>query len=206
MVGCVLERPTLVLNRHWMPVNVATVARSLTMLWNESALVVDPDDFRLYTWADWARLAPKDGEPFIRTVSFSMRVPEVLTLTRHDRPRSNSVTFSRRNVFKRDHSTCQYCGTQPGTEELTIDHVLPRSRGGATTWENCVLACVACNARKANRTPEQAGMKLRKPPLRPSWKPFYDSANVRIASWNRFLSEAYWNVPMEEDFGVAAHS
>ena len=86
MVGCVLERPTLVLNRHWMPVNVATVARSLTMLWNESAHVVDPDDFRLYTWADWARLAPKEGEPFIRTVSFRMRVPEVLTLTRHERP------------------------------------------------------------------------------------------------------------------------
>ena len=110
MVGCVLERPTLVLNRHWMPVNVATVARSLTMLWNESAHVVDPDDFRLYTWADWARMAPKDGEPFIRTVSFRMRVPEVLPLTRHERPRANAVTFSRRNVFKRDHSTCQYCG------------------------------------------------------------------------------------------------
>jgi 5-methylcytosine-specific restriction endonuclease McrA len=198
MVGCVLERPTLVLNRHWMPVNVATVARSLTMLWNESAHVVDPDDFRLYTWADWSRLAPKDGEPFIRTVSFAMRVPEVLTLTRHERPRSNAVTFSRRNVFKRDHSTCQYCGCQPGTEELTIDHVMPRSRGGATTWENCVLACVACNARKANRTPEQAHMKLRKTPIRPAWKPFYDNSTIRIASWSRFLSEAYWNVSIEE--------
>ena len=121
MVGCVLDRPTLVLNRSWMPVNVATVARSLTLLWNESALVVDPDDYRLYTWADWAKLTPKEGEPFIRTVTFAMRVPEVLTLLRHDRPRSNSVTFSRRNVFKRDHSTCQYCGEQPGTEELTIE-------------------------------------------------------------------------------------
>ena len=197
MVGCVLDRPTLVLNRSWMPVNVATVARSLTLLWNESALVVDPDDFRQYTWADWAKLAPKEGEPFIRTVTFAMRVPEVVTLLRHDRPRSNSVTFSRRNVFKRDHSTCQYCGQQPGTEELTIDHVIPRSKGGPTTWENCVLACVPCNARKANRTPEQSGMKLRKHPVRPSWRPFYDNSNIRIASWNRFLSEAYWNVPID---------
>jgi 5-methylcytosine-specific restriction endonuclease McrA len=196
MSGAVLERPTLVLNRNWQPVHVATVARSLTMLWNESAHVVDPDDFRLYNWADWARLAPRDGEPFIRTVRFRLRVPEVLTLTRHDRPRHNAVTFCRRNVFKRDHQTCQYCGARPGTEELTIDHVMPRSQGGQTNWENCVLACVPCNARKANRTPEQAGMKLRKNPIRPAWKPLYDASSVRIASWSRFLSEAYWNVEL----------
>jgi 5-methylcytosine-specific restriction endonuclease McrA len=198
MVGAVLERPTLVLNRNWQPVHVATVARSLTMLWNESAQVVDPDDFRLYNWSDWARLSPREGEPFIRTVTFRMRVPEVLTLTHHDRPRHTAVTFCRRNVFKRDHSTCQYCGGRPGTEELTIDHVIPRAQGGLTNWENCVLACVPCNARKANRTPEQAGMKLRRPPVRPAWKPFYATSSVRIASWSRFLSEAYWNVSLEE--------
>jgi len=198
MSVAVLERPTLVLNRSWQPVHVATVARSLTMLWNESAQVVDPDDFRLYNWADWARLGPRDGEPFIRTVTFRLRVPEVLTLLRHDRPRHNAVTFCRRNVFKRDHVTCQYCGARPGSEELTIDHIIPRAQGGQTNWENCVLACVPCNARKANRTPDQAGMKLRRHPIRPSWKPLYDSANIRIASWSRFLSEAYWNVSLEE--------
>jgi 5-methylcytosine-specific restriction endonuclease McrA len=198
MVGAVLERPTLVLNRNWQPVHVATVARSLTMLWNASAHVVDPDDYRLYNWADWARLAPREGEPFIRTVTFRMRVPEVLTLTRHDRPRHHSVTFCRRNMFKRDHLTCQYCGARPGSEELTIDHVIPRAQGGQTNWENCVLACVPCNARKANRTPEQAGMKLRRPPFRPTWKPLYDASTIRIASWSRFLSEAYWNVSLEE--------
>jgi 5-methylcytosine-specific restriction endonuclease McrA len=198
MTIAVLDRPTLVLNRHWQPVNVATVARSLTMLWNESAHVVDPDDFRLYTWADWARLAPKDGEPFIRTVTFRMRVPEVVTLTRYDRVRESTVTFSRRNLFKRDHSSCQYCGARPGSAELTIDHVIPRSLGGTSTWENCVLACVACNARKANRTPDQAKMRLRKPPARPSWKPLYAASPIRIESWSRFLSEAYWNVSLDE--------
>ena len=168
------------------------------MLWNESAHVVDPDDYRLYDWADWSRLAPREGEPFIRTVTFRLRVPEVLTLTRHDKPRLTAVTFCRRNVFKRDHHTCQYCGDRPGGEELTIDHVTPRSQGGLTNWENCVLACVDCNARKANRTPEQAGMRLRKPPTRPSWKPLYDASSVRIASWSRFLSEAYWSVTLED--------
>ena len=148
---------------------------SLVLLWNQAAFVVDPDDFQLCSWSDWAKLTPKDGELFIRTVKFRLRVPEVLTLTRHDRPRYNAVTFSRRNLFKRDHTTCQYCGCRPGTEELTIDHVIPRSQGGQTTWENCALACVACNARKANRTPEQANMKLRKlrsvPPGSPSSTP-----------------------------------
>jgi 5-methylcytosine-specific restriction endonuclease McrA len=198
MLGAVLDRPTLVLNRNWQPVNVATVARSLTMVWNESARVVDPDDFRLYTWSDWAALEPRDGEPAIRTVAFRMRVPEVVTLNTYDRPRESAVAFSRRNIFKRDHMTCQYCGARPGSEELTIDHVLPRAQGGASTWENCVLACVACNARKANRTPEQAHMRLRRPPHRPAWKPLYASSGVRIASWSKFLSEAYWNVSLEQ--------
>jgi 5-methylcytosine-specific restriction endonuclease McrA len=194
----VLERPTLVLNRNWQPVSVATVARSLTMLWNASAHVVDPDDFQLYTWADWARMAPRAGEPFLQAVRFRMRVPEVLTLTRHDKPRESAVTFSRRNIFRRDHSTCQYCGGRPGSPELTIDHVTPRSQGGSSTWENCVLACVACNAKKANRTPEQAHMKLRRAPFRPAWKPLYATSGIRIESWSKFLSDAYWNVTLDE--------
>jgi 5-methylcytosine-specific restriction endonuclease McrA len=108
------------------------------------------------------------------------------------------VAFSRRNVFKRDHYTCQYCNVQPGTEELSIDHVIPRSHGGTSTWENCVLACVACNKRKADRTPQQAGMKLRRPPVHPTWKPLYAAHRVRIASWAKFISEAYWNVELED--------
>lgn len=194
----VLERPTLVLNRNWQPVNVATVARSLVMLWNEAARAVDPDDFRQYTWSDWAKFRPKDGEPFLQAVTFRMRVPEVLTLTRYERPRETAVTFSRRNIFKRDHATCQYCGARPGSAELTIDHVMPRSHGGTSRWDNCVLACVPCNAKKGNRSPEQAHMKLQRKPFRPSWKPLYASNGIRIASWSKFLSEAYWNVTLAE--------
>jgi 5-methylcytosine-specific restriction endonuclease McrA len=165
-----LQRPTLVLNRNWQPVRVATVARALVLLWNESARVVDPSNFQLYTWADWSRFAPRDGEPYIQAIRFRLRAPEVIALSQYDRLPAAHVTFSRRNLFKRDHYTCQYCGVQPGVEELTLDHVVPRSQGGASTWDNCVLACVACNARKADRTPEQARMKLRKPPTRPAWK------------------------------------
>ncbi len=121
----VLQRPTLILNRNWQPVNVATVARALVLLWNESARVVDPKDFQLYTCEDWAKLRPRDGEDHIQAVRFKLRVPEVVALTDYDRLPVAHVTFSRRNIFKRDHYACQYCGAQPGSEELTIDHVVP---------------------------------------------------------------------------------
>ena len=173
-----------------------------------------------------AQLRPTEGELFIQAVRLRLRVPEVITVTGFDRLPTAAVAFSRRNVFKRDHYTCQYCSLQcrspwgksdevedvldsnpradknrprrqPGTEELSIDHVIPRSQGGTSTWENCVLACVACNKRKADRTPHQAGMKLRRPPTRPTWKPLYAAHRVRIASWAKFISEAYWNVELE---------
>jgi 5-methylcytosine-specific restriction endonuclease McrA len=198
MTTRMLQHPTLVLNRNWQPVNVATVARALVLVWNESARVVDPHDYQLYTWADWSTLKPRAEEPFIQAVRFRLRVPEVITLSSYDRMPVATVTFSRRNIFKRDHSTCQYCGAQPGGEELTIDHIVPRSHGGVSCWENCVLACVACNKRKADRTPEQAQMHLRKKPVRPAWKPLYAEHGLRIASWSKFVSEAYWSVTLRE--------
>ena len=147
-----LQRPTLILNRNWQPVNVATVARALVLLWNESARVVDPKDFQLYTWEDWAKLRPRDGEDHIQAVRFKLRVPEVVALTEYDRLPVAHVTFSRRNIFKRDHYACQYCGAQPGSEELTIDHVVPRRkavcRAGRTV---CCRAWPATSARPTAR-------------------------------------------------------
>ena len=193
----ILQRPTLVLNRNWQPVHVATVARALVMLWNESARVVDPSDYRTYTWEDWSKLRPVEGERFIRAVRFRLRVPEVITLTEYDRLPAATVSFSRRNIFKRDHYTCQYCGRQPGMEELTLDHVIPRAQGGSSQWDNCVLACLECNKRKADRTPEQAKMRLKRMPAQPGWNLQYAFHQQRIESWSRFVSEAYWTVELE---------
>ena len=103
MVAKVLQRPTLVLNRNWQPVNVATVARALVLLWSESVRVVDPADFQLHTWDDWAKLRPRGGEDCIQAVRFKLRVPEVVVLSGYDRLPAAHVTFSRRNIFKRDH-------------------------------------------------------------------------------------------------------
>jgi 5-methylcytosine-specific restriction endonuclease McrA len=197
MVASMLDQPTLVLNRSWQPVNVATVARALVMVWNDTARIVDPVDYQTYDWRDWARLQPSEDDRFVQAVRLRLRVPEVVTLNEYDDVPTASVTFNRRNLFKRDHFTCQYCGEQPGSEELTIDHVVPRAQGGESRWDNCVLACVACNARKGARTPEQAGMRLHKWPVQPAWSPRYAAHPRRMLSWAKFVSEAYWNVELE---------
>src|SRR5262245_59791237 len=188
----ILSRTTLVLNRSWQPIHVSTVVRALVMLWNDSARVVAPEEYRLYGWEEWMTLAPRDGAPCIRTARARLRVPEVVVLQHYDRLPLSAVTFSRRNVAKRDHYTCQYCGAQPGAEDVTIDHVVPRSQGGQSSWTNCVAACVPCNARKADRTPEQAGMRLRKSPARPDWKPLYATHGPEpappVESWRKFLA------------------
>jgi 5-methylcytosine-specific restriction endonuclease McrA len=158
------------------------------MLWNESARAVDPDDYRIYTWDEWMQLEPSIDEPCIRTARLRLRVPEVVCLAHYDKLPSSAVTFSRRNVAKRDHQTCQYCGAQPGGSLITVDHVVPRSQGGVSSWTNCVAACVECNARKANRTPEQAGMHLKRRPARPAWKPLYTAHALNIESWAKFLA------------------
>lgn len=191
-----LDNPVLVLNRNWAAVNVATVARALTLLFNDAARVVDVSDYQAFTWEDWSKIDPRDGERFIQSTSIRLRVPEVIVLTAYDGLPETAVTFSRRNIFKRDHYTCQYCGKQPGMEELTLDHVMPKSRGGLTDWTNTVLACLPCNKSKDNRTPTEARMALRKQPVKPAWRPIYAMRTIRPESWSKFVSEAYWNIEL----------
>jgi 5-methylcytosine-specific restriction endonuclease McrA len=107
----------------------------------------------------------------IRTVTREFPAPAVVRLLGPYRPQQYIVRFSREGVHVRDRYTCQYCGVRPSRRELTLDHVLPRHRGGPTSWENIVTACSPCNLRKGGRTPEEAGMPLGSPPYRPRWVP-----------------------------------
>lgn len=198
MTSLVLNRPTLVLNRSWQPLGVNTVARALVKVWNDTARVVDPTDYQLYSWEDWSELRADGAEDVIRTANMTLRIPEVIVLTRYNRLPKRKVAFTRRNLFRRDNFTCQYCGNQQRGDQLTIDHVLPRSRGGQSTWSNCVLACSDCNSRKADRTPNEAGMPLLAEPVRPRWKPEYSAKDIRVDSWSKFISEAYWSVELSK--------
>lgn len=191
-----LQRPTLVLNKLWQPVSVQTVADALVKVWIGSARVVDPHDYAQYTWNDWTELRPTGDDPCIKLVGATIRVPEVVTLANYGKVPNATVAFSRKNLFTRDRWTCQYCGCRPGSQEITVDHIVPRAQGGTSCFENCVAACVRCNHRKADRTPKQAKMKLRTTPKVPRWGPTFHCGIV-LDSWEKFVSEMYWNVPLE---------
>lgn len=194
----VLQRPTLVLNRNWQAVNIKPVTTALIKVFSGNASVVDPKTYALYDWADWSKLEPEDGEFTIKCIGGVIRVPEVITLKEYSKTPNRAVPFSRRNLFLRDKCTCQYCGVKLKTIDVTIDHIVPRSRGGLTTWENCVVACIKCNSKKADRLLKDAKMKLLSIPERPKWSPSFHSCELRIPSWEKFVSIMYWNVELEE--------
>ncbi len=136
----------------------------------------------------------------MRTPSFHIAVPKIIRLLGYDRLPRQDVKLNRRNLYARDGSRCQYCGRQFSTRELTVDHVVPRVLGGQHTWQNLVCACVACNARKGGRTPDQARMKLIRKPDKPRRNPVISMrlGDARYRSWKAFLDEAYWTVELRD--------
>ena len=196
-----LDRTVLVLNRRWDPIQTTSVKDAIGLVAKGSAFVIDPATFDrhdLISWGEVSKAMKVVGDGLIRSQHLAIVPPEVVVLTEYEGRGERSVVFSRKNIFKRDRYTCQYCGKQPGPEELTIDHVIPRSRGGTSTWENCLLACVECNKRKADKTLEQAGMTPRKTPKKPSWKTLAQvHPKARRESWEQFLGRAYWEVELE---------
>jgi 5-methylcytosine-specific restriction endonuclease McrA len=191
------ERKVLVLNKSWAPMRTETLEKALTKVCKGVARIINPEDYQAMTWEDWSKLKPL-GDEGIRTANMVFRIPEVILLNEYNKLPMPRKTFCRRQLYRRDDYRCQYCGDRPGTSELNVDHVIPRAQGGQTTWENCVIACVACNSYKANRTPEQAGMKLLSQPTRPGYKQLRQEEFVQIDSWRSFLSEAYWSVPLQD--------
>jgi 5-methylcytosine-specific restriction endonuclease McrA len=197
-----LDRQVLVLNRLWQAINVCSVRRAFTLLCAGHAQVVDADEdrnFFTHDFASWRDLSEREPEDeMVHTISFKIRVPRVIVLLLFDRMPKKEVKFTRANIFERDKCTCQYCGLHFERRDLNLDHVIPRDRGGLTSWENIVCSCIPCNTRKGNRLPHQAGMRLIKKPERPKWRPFlhitFDSKVHE--SWRHFIDFAYWNVEL----------
>ncbi len=207
-VSGALNSSVLVLNRHYMAVHVVGVRRAFGLLVNRLAEVIHIEDgqYGNYDFESWREVSElrasfKDSatEDWIRSVSFEIRVPRVLRLLHYDRLPKQRVRLNRRNIFARDANSCQYCGKRFATSELSLDHVLPTCRGGNTSWENLVCACVKCNVRKGGRTPQEAGMKLIKKPVRPKRSPILTVklGNPKYASWKTFLDNAYWSVDLK---------
>lgn len=127
---------------------------------------------------------------WVQAVNFRIQAPRVVRLLAFDRSPRQTLRFNRRNLFARDGHNCQYCGKNLPTQQLSLDHVIPRSRGGKTTWENVVSACVDCNTRKGSRTPSEARMKLIRRPVKPKYSPILAMklGNPKYASWKPFLA------------------
>jgi 5-methylcytosine-specific restriction endonuclease McrA len=202
-----LSASVLVLNRFYMAVHVVSVRRAFALLCRELAEVVHIEEgqYANYNFESWREISEmkarykSEHEDWIRSVNFEIRVPRVIRLLFYDRLPKQTIRFNRRNIFARDANRCQYCGRRFPTSELSLDHVVPRSRGGETNWENIVCSCVKCNVKKGGRTPQEANMQLVKPPVRPKRSPLLSVklGNPKYESWKTFLDNAYWSVDLK---------
>lgn len=206
-VASALDSNVLVLNKLYLPIHVVDVRRAFALLCRDVAEVVclEDDRFETHNLESWcqvsalrSRFADEDQD-YVRTVSLQILVPRIIRLLVYDRLPERAVKFNRRNIYARDESRCQYCGKRFPTSELTLDHVVPRARGGASTWDNLVCCCVACNIRKGGRLPEQASMKLVRKPYKPKRSPLIHLTirDRRYRSWRHFVDEAYWSVELK---------
>ena len=181
---------------------------------NSPALVLNAD-FRplsyfplsLWCWQDTVKAVFLDRvnivseyDELIRSPSFEMRLPSVIALKQYV-PQSRRPAFTRFNVFLRDKFNCQYCGDGFPTPDLTFDHVIPRSRGGRTSWDNVVTACSGCNLRKGNKMPSRLGFRPRVTPSQPSTWELQENGrafppNYLHQSWRDYL---YWDSELDQD-------
>ena len=192
MEAC-LNSPVLVLNRLWQPLHTCSVRRALKLVCLGHAQVVQTDGEARYQTHDldsWIEhSAQVVAEEIVRTVCLAIRVPKIIVLGMYDRLPRKEVKFTRHNVFLRDNHTCQYCRKTFPEKDLNLDHVMPRDKGGKTTWENIVTSCIKCNTRKANKLVHEAGMHLVRKPVIPRWRPLFGMREKAATdeSWAQFL-------------------
>ncbi|MCK6617503.1 MAG: HNH endonuclease [Cyclobacteriaceae bacterium] len=163
-----MNNRVLVLNQDFSPLMVCSVQRAFILVYlNKSELVRPANGYKLHS------------------VTQSFPMPSVIRLNRYVSAPYKGVTLTRQNIFKRDNFECQYCGTK---KELTLDHLIPSSRGGQHTWHNLVTACKSCNTRKGDFTPEEAGMPLLRKPHKPSYALFLRELSGHHGNeWDEFL-------------------
>lgn len=194
-----LNASVLVLNRSWVAIHVVSIRRAIGLLYSDAADVIDVVDnsFALYNFADWCELSAfralekQQYDDWIRSIQQEIQAPRVICLRGYDRVPRLTLRFNRRNLLARDGHSCQYCGDTFPSSQLSLDHVMPRSRGGDTSWENVVCSCLRCNSKKGDRTPQEAHMQLKRPPKRPNYSPLLAMkvTNPKYESWRSFLGK-----------------
>ena len=191
-----LDSQVLLLNRFYMPMQVISARQAFTLLCRESAEVIDVDHghFYNYSFENWQELSLLRAEEnlvtnWIHSPRQIIEVPQVLRLIDYDQIPKTTVRFNRKNLYLRDNRQCQYCGKQLNFSQMSLDHIQPRSKGGATSWENIVCSCTKCNTKKGCRTPKEDHMQLLSQPAKPH--PFHSlnltPSNQNLEAWLPFL-------------------
>jgi 5-methylcytosine-specific restriction endonuclease McrA len=203
-----LSASVLVLNRLYMAVHIINVRRAFCLLYRDLAEVIHFEEghFTNYSFETWMELSELHvdcklpQEDWIRGVNFEILAPRVIRLLEFDRVPKQHLHLNRRTVLARDEHTCQYCGRHFPNSQLSLDHVIPRSRGGGMTWENVVCACLSCNTKKGGRTPVEARMKLAKHPKRPTRNPMLIQklSNPKYEIWRTWLEGVSWDIGAKE--------
>ena len=186
------QKIVLVLNRNWQAINTRSPAEAFCQMAADVATGLDiqgPDWMVPTKWSDWQKLPVREEDASIGTARGLIRVPTVIVVSNFAKVPMKRPKFNSRNLWERDRGRCQYTGRKLQRGEGNIDHIVPRSRGGDTSWENCVLAASEVNSRKGNRTPEEAGLRLRNAPLAPRELPVtaYLRNTHDIEDWEPFL-------------------
>jgi 5-methylcytosine-specific restriction endonuclease McrA len=199
-----LQASVLVLNRLYMAVHIVNVRRAFGLLFRDLAEVVHLDNgkFATHNFHSWQQASQlradlkQPHEDWIRAVNFEIQVPRVIRLLDFDRLPVQKLHLNRRSVLARDKNCCQYCGHRFPSQQLTVDHVTPRSLGGLTTWENVVCACLGCNTRKGGRTPKEAKMALVQHPVRPKRNPVVvmKLSHPKYQAWRTWLDGVSWDL------------
>jgi 5-methylcytosine-specific restriction endonuclease McrA len=198
----ILNTKVLILNRSYLPIHVTSVRRAFILLYQGIARAVN-EQYQTFDFDSWSDLSVSARDESIGLVNRVIRVPRVILLVAYDRVPKRQVRFSRYNIYARDKCVCQYCCHRLPRQELNLDHVIPRSQGGTSVWENVVCSCQECNRRKGGRTPQQAGMTLARKPFKPKWTPFMQEtfSLSRYKEWMPFLNTvdvSYWNTELLE--------
>ena len=202
----VLSQPVLVLDRDFQATRVASVRNAIMMLYKGTAEAVDVEDtvtgrkFNTYDFDSWEDLSEFRVEfehekyKWIRSVNRTVAAPWIVRLLDHTVRKRHGIKLNRHNLFSRDGFKCQYCCKKFASSSLTIDHVIPKSRGGSMVWGNVVCACVKCNTKKGSRSLNECGMRLIRKPEAPKHQ--FPIPRVAHASWANFVDIAYWCVPL----------
>lgn len=198
-----LGRPVLVLNRLWQPLQTCSARRAISLLCLSHAKVVQTEGEAKYmthdleSWIAYSAAGHAPG-PAVHSPSLTLIIPSIIVLDAYDQLPRREVRFSRENVFERDRHTCQYCRKEKPERDLNLDHVIPRDKGGKTTWTNIVTSCIRCNTRKANKLPREANMFPMNSPVKPRWRPLFgiEDGDLIEEDWAEFIGSSSGSLSM----------